>query len=450
MLNTYTVPFEKVCTFNAKRHKEIQDEKLFVPVGLDTRSLLAKNKKKHTDKYNYLLHYLHISRVLNQKYENDEYIPVNQEVLSEYVTKRRAKSIIDFWLNLNVIECDDKAKKGVKSLGYRLTDDYKNEPVVDVGVVDEVFENRLRLLRQRNDQKFDLRVPQHRFLHYCLHEVRVAATEAKHWLTEQASKNYRLTPSNATTKEKKDIEAHNNRINSKLFRNCTAITLIADEALRIKRDSTGRRVHHNIATLNRGSRNFICLKNGSVLWNCDVRNSQPLIMCLLLKREYEGKQMPKCTLKYIDYCERGILYDELMKELGLPAGTDRVAFKKRVFKAVYYGENKHAAYYPEWRAFSSMFATVAQFITAYKRKNYKQLSIDMQRAESEIIIDGVIARLAAKHMPQDFFALTIHDSILCEEHNVTEIVDIMEDEFKKRGLTPTIEKKKLGLPHINF
>ncbi|MDO7849582.1 hypothetical protein Q5H92_24685 [Hymenobacter sp. M29] len=443
LLDDYISHIEKVFAPKNKKPKEVKPERLFALQGFDTKALLEKNEQKHTDKYNYLIHYLHMSRVLNQKYENNEFIPLNQKVFSEYVTKRKAKAIIDFWLQYNVIECDEAAKKGVKSLGYRLTEDYVGVPIVDTGIVDTVFEERLRLLRIRNNEKLDLNTPQHRFLHWCLHEVRIDATDATRRLIRAAFNARKCIPANATAKEARNIAKANAKLESKLLRNCTAIHLIQDRAFRIKRDTTGKRVHHNVATLNRHSRQSIYLENGNKLWNSDVKNSQPLIMCLLLLKEYQNRDMPACMLKYIDDCERGVLYDELMKALQLPEDTDRVGLKKRVFKAVFYGENKHAKRYPEWIAFSKLFPSVATFITACKRKNYQQLAINMQRAESEIIIDGVIAQLAGKYLPQDFFALTIHDSVICEAHNVGEVVALITQAFNKRGLNPTIESKAL-------
>ncbi|UPL50544.1 hypothetical protein [Hymenobacter sublimis] len=439
MSTTYISDLEKVLDTTEKRYnnsKKHTEQRLYIPSGLNTRSLLDKKEQKHVDKYNYLLHHLYMTRVLNRKYSDYDFIPVRLKTLREYVSKRKADTIIQFWLDHHVIESDNSYIIGQKSTGFRLTEDFRDIKAVDVGIVDEVFTQRLKTLRKRYNDQLDMSLPQHAFLNYNLHEIKVDATAAFEYLIETALDSNYTVPAKATKKEKLSIEAARKKALNKYNKDVASIMAISTGSFRINRDTTGKRVHHNIANLSKRVRRFLYLASGEPLVNVDVKNSQPLIMCILLLEKYQRSTMPADMVAYIKECEQGTLYTTLMAAFNTP-DLDRSAFKQNLFKSVYYGENKYADNYTEWKTFNQLYPSVGEFITNYKRKNFEQLSIDMQRAESEIIIDGVIASLAAKYKHM-FFSLTIHDSVMCKAVDQDEVRDLILYHFGLRGLTPSV------------
>ncbi|WP_188816092.1 hypothetical protein [Hymenobacter cavernae] len=68
----------------------------------------------------------------------------------------------------------------------------------------------------------------------------------------------------------------------------------------------------------------------------------------------------------------------------------------------------------------------------------------MQRQESEIIIDGVVNHITQHYYPQDFFALTIHDSITTTSDNADYVQGLMLREFRKWGVTPMIAREEIN------
>ena len=130
--------------------------------------------------------------------------------------------------------------------------------------------------------------------------------------------------------------------------------------------------------------------------------------------------------KYKSLVENGKLYDYLMGECG---ESDRNKFKEDFFRETLFGKRVS-------KFFWQLFPSVAKVLADVKKDDYRSLAWMIQRAESKLIITQICGRLMKEH--PDYFISTIHDSILTTEEYVDEIKLIMEQEFKKLGLCPSI------------
>ena len=137
--------------------------------------------------------------------------------------------------------------------------------------------------------------------------------------------------------------------------------------------------------------------------------------------------------KFIDLCERGVLYDDLMRRLNI-AAKRRDSFKRLFFSQVFFGKVKTTGRVRE--LFSRDFPTVYKAINDLKRKDYRQLAYLLQAHESKIMID-VICRRILDELPGTFIA-TIHDSIMTTPDKADEVRTIMVREFQRFGLNPMI------------
>ena len=137
--------------------------------------------------------------------------------------------------------------------------------------------------------------------------------------------------------------------------------------------------------------------------------------------------------EFIDLCEQGILYDDLMRRLGIPARR-RKGFKRLFFSQVFFGRIKATGRVRE--LFAQDFPTVYKAINDLKRKDYRQLAYLLQAHESKLMID-IICRKILDEMPGTFVG-TIHDSILTTPDKADEVKAIMLREFRRFGLHPTI------------
>jgi hypothetical protein len=137
--------------------------------------------------------------------------------------------------------------------------------------------------------------------------------------------------------------------------------------------------------------------------------------------------------EFIDLCEQGILYDDLMRRLGIPARR-RKGFKRLFFSQVFFGRIKATGRVRE--LFARDFPTVYKAINELKRKDYRQLAYLLQAHESKLMID-IICRKILDELPGTFIG-TIHDSILTTPDKADEVREIMVREFRRFGLNPTI------------
>ncbi|UPL48530.1 hypothetical protein [Hymenobacter sublimis] len=413
--------------------KVSRGQRVYIPSGLNTRVLLSSKNQKwlnHLDKFNYLLSYLYFIRATHVKYRKNDFIPLHAATFRQYVGRRLAADIVSFWIEQGVIEENAQYIVGKKSKGYRFTSEYRNRKFIDVGVIDERFEKRLRTLEARRQSTFDTSYTPHAFLSFNLHELRIEAERAIHYLNCEALLADAVEDANVIFSEQHLV-----------------IKTVEERRFWIKRDTTGNRIHNNLTNLRADMRQFLYLETGEQLVNLDIRNSQPLILCVLLKKHFD-KQMPVDMLAYIEQCEKGQLYEALMDHFDLPIAERtekaRKAFKKRVFGNVFYGKNSTAPNKKDWRLFAELYPSVAGFIYDRKKHDYTQLPIDMQRMEAEIMIDGVIGEIAKGYYPQDFFALTIHDSVVTTRENAEYVKYLMQLEFAKFGINPTIQQENLN------
>ena len=145
-----------------------------------------------------------------------------------------------------------------------------------------------------------------------------------------------------------------------------------------------------------------------------------------LGRFSNRQALPQDVLDFIDLCERGILYDDLMRRLGV-APHRRKAFKRLVFAQVFFGKNKQTGRLRD--LFAKDFPTVYRAINDLKRKDYRQLAYLLQVYESKIMID-IICRRILEELPGTFVG-TIHDSILTTPDKADEVRSIMLREFHR-------------------
>jgi hypothetical protein len=137
--------------------------------------------------------------------------------------------------------------------------------------------------------------------------------------------------------------------------------------------------------------------------------------------------------EFIDLCERGTLYDELMRRLDIPIRR-RKSFKRLFFAQVFFGKVRKTGRVT--KLFADEFPTVYGAVCDLKRKDYRRMAYLLQAHESKLMID-IIARRILAEMPGTFVG-TIHDSIMTTPDKAEAVGEIMVEEFRRFGLKPTI------------
>jgi len=182
------------------------------------------------------------------------------------------------------------------------------------------------------------------------------------------------------------------------------------------------RFHTNFTILKSFIRKNCLLIDGEETYEKDISNSQPLFLCKLIhdndnhivdKKEFELFKI--LTLN-------GNFYQYLIDNSGIK--ISRKEIKEVVYK-VLFGKNyknKHDD------LFKKIFPTIHQFIKSYKKEkgNYKILSYDLQRSESNLIYNKIIKKMMDLY--PEIKVVTVHDSIIVQRR-YKEIVDII---FKQK------------------
>jgi hypothetical protein len=387
--------------------RTVEPVHVFNPVGFDPRGHLPDGLHRHGDCARYLLHRVHYGRVFGL-HNKDGFVRLKADYVrpffpGNYVYQQVRSSLIES----GAIVCDNRYIEGEKSLGYKLGPEWSDMRQHKVAILNRKLANKIRANRQDWSK-----TPEgvHRHLLNCLRCVEIDYPAALDMLLGS------------------DFEPSDE----------TAIQLIRDREFFFHVCDYGR-VHTNLTNLKSSMRPFLSYR-GMPLVNLDIRNSQPLIFSILLMQHYGADlAMPPDVRRYVELCQAGEFYDYLMAEGGI-AAERRQAFKRRFFGHVFFCKN-----WPETDAaklFGQLFPNVYALVREQKERDYKALAKNLQRAESDLVVGGVAVR-CMHELPRTFIS-TIHDSILTTLDQADLVLAIMQQEFGRVGLRPTIRVEPLS------
>jgi hypothetical protein len=212
-------------------------------------------------------------------------------------------------------------------------------------------------------------------------------------------------------------------------RNKYSVECINDRHIFYHFDNYGR-MHTNFTILKSFIRKNCLLINGEETSEIDIKNSQPLFLCKLIesnptsivnKEEFE-------LFKFLTF--NGKFYQYLMNNSKF---RDRKLVKEMIYK-VFFGKNfKNKSD----DLFKSLFPTIYEFITSYKKENgdYRILSHKLQNLESNLIFNKIVKEIMYVH--PEINLVTVHDSIICN----TRYREVVEKIFYK-NLEVEFQKQK--------
>lgn len=213
---------------------------------------------------------------------------------------------------------------------------------------------------------------------------------------------------------------------AKYSKNKHSIDCINSGHLFYKFDSYGR-MHTNFTVLKKHARTNFLTIDGLPLDEIDINNSQPFFLGVLIRNELTEERISNEIELYIDTVNNGLLYDELTDRYPGELKTRKDA-KMMVYK-VLFGVNCDRA--PESKMFRDSFPAVYDFIKEYKKLNgdYKRLSHELQRLESNFIFNNVARRV--KDAFPHIRLFTVHDSIMFPSKYREEVGIVFREELRK-------------------
>jgi hypothetical protein len=201
------------------------------------------------------------------------------------------------------------------------------------------------------------------------------------------------------------------------------------------------RVHYGLTYLKKSLRRYLSV-DGQELVGVDVSCCHPLLVGVMCQEEYKKRpndmaSLPPDLIEYMRLCSSGLLYEELVKGIG-DINHDRKWVKHAILSQVFYGENVWRG--PLIDAMDRKFPSVMAIVRSVKALDFKRLSHDMLRLESQIIIDSAVLECAKRGI----WIATIHDCLVCLPDDIENVTEVMAKAFAKYDVVPHVKAKLLA------
>jgi hypothetical protein len=391
-------------------------------------SNLYLGAEKCPDKYYYIITSLYYRKIFDRRIEHGSFVCLSAKILHD-VLGCNYKKYLECLLDKGIIETDNHYMIGQKSKGYRLAEKYKNQRVKQVEITDKYILKKIKAFRAIQESKIQL--GPHQYIYKCLKQVEINIDGARNFIEQNINNNDEYTSYSIS------------------------VDLIESKSFFFSVDSTAGRVHNNITNLSRNLRPFLRYNNEKLV-EIDIANSQPFLFNILIidyNNNINSSSYIYNTYKttniipsyvsnktdiliYRDITSSGKFYENLMDKMEIY--EDRSLFKVRFFKKVFYSKENPYYISEERKRFTELFPNVSQVISYYKKDDYRNLAISLQRVEADIMINRIVPRLAN----MGIYVLTIHDSILTTPDKIEIVKEIILQEFDNQyGLIPTIKIK---------
>jgi hypothetical protein len=346
----------------------------------------------------------------------------------------------------NIIECDEKySKDGGKALGFRINKDYISL-LINVELTNKSISGNI--IKNRNKRYLETPKELIKNRDYFYNNFNLDYDKAIEWVNNWFNDElyYLNINFNSYLCGRKIQNEYDREFKTLTIKNCyymSQIENIRDRELYFNRNKTNDRLDTNLTNLKGELKKFITIPN---LTQVDLSNSQPYILYLTILNyyyTYVGGKFKNNTNNIIDinkeelemygeWVSSGQYYENFMNYNFLPHkysininNLNRNLIKEIMFK-VFYSENY---LYPELKdIFKSIFPTIYNWIYEYKKENYKSLSIQMQKIESEMCIDIISQELDKLNINY----LTIHDAWLVDNNNIPKVKEIIESKFQEK------------------
>lgn len=185
------------------------------------------------------------------------------------------------------------------------------------------------------------------------------------------------------------------------------------------------RIYHVIASMPKLIRESIRTKSNELIWEVDMSSAQPSIIFLeWLKyaQKNKGKHIDKEYQLCLKLLLSGGIYAYIQENSEFFKGISYEKLKKSILSAIN-AENKPTQSNEE---LSRLFPNVMMWVNAIKEKSgYKEVSFLGQSAEANIFVE------VYKEIPDEKFALIIHDCILTTEKDILLVKKLLEDRVRK-------------------
>lgn len=202
----------------------------------------------------------------------------------------------------------------------------------------------------------------------------------------------------------------------------------------------GNRAYSNATNFPKDLRcyNYIQGHKGEPLWEFDIKNSQPLLLSIVVMEYYKQKgiPIPEDVLRYKALCETGNFVNYFRDLLDTAGIKHEETIKTDLFARIFFNKESLKRTYKFKQKFDEYFPSVGQCISEIKHtEGHKAISTKLTEVESEIMIQKVSMKLI--ELGVEFFPL--HDAIYTVEEYTEITYKVILEEFQKYDIIPKVE-----------
>lgn len=223
--------------------------------------------------------------------------------------------LIDYLLQMKVLETDGIYVEGEKCTGYRFSSAYRGQPLKEVAITELILKNNIREWKDRLAANHYVEV--RRYMHivkwYLQHHLEIDKLRALEWIDQyykqELEQNTNMVKGHDAAQEEEKILADK----------CSSMRLFVQQIEQSQYDITefsvckaGNRLHGMFTYRKKELRNFITY-NGQKLVSIDIKNSQPYFSTLLLQPEFwQSKKIKTQRLQLWQVAPD--IYEEMRKD----------------------------------------------------------------------------------------------------------------------------------------
>ncbi len=400
------------------------------------------------DYYLYFIHLI-VREQLNRDLDRSEYTSISSQAIADILHKKYV-NVREYLKNTGLIESDNyfvigskdgKTVKG-KCYGFRIAEHFRHGKIVYIEAGEKIS-SRIQAMRVKQIVSLVAKKIETNLIELETNPLVYGAIEREHaqdlidllqnpeTLKSRYPLKYKIDPNGKRYITGKD---YSNRIECKYESAIHKMNSIANKDFYVIEDSKAKRVHTNLTNCSKKHRQFLSAR-GNPLSEIDLRNSQPFLLSVLAYQFY-GANVPKDVKEFLEICSQGMFYEFLMDKMNYTG--DRDSFKVATFANIVFAESRYKKSRFE---FEKLFPNVSNVIDHYKKADYRNLAIVLQKLERNLIIDK-----ACNSIPNNIWFNPIHDSILTTQGNEELIKDILQGTIKEYcGVIPQVKINQLSI-----
>ena len=375
-----------------------------------------------------------ISAIVRDNIKTDKtygtYVNLNSQILKRYLGDRAYKDIEQCLKGLGIIIINDKYSSSNFSKSFKLSPKAIRLGVRETLVYSKKFKKKLKTFSTLNYSEIESQPVLKKLLN---NTAKLLVVEEPMYYVE------RILPSSIYVETENGLIDISEPVNQfkidrydAFYNSFYALNEITDP--KVLFDSSinynptiakSGRIYHVIASMPKLIRESIRTKSNELIWEVDMSSAQPSIIFLEWLK-YTQKKKSKHTDKEYQLCLKlllsGGIYTYVQENSEFFKGLSYEKLKKSILTTIN-AENKPTQSNEE---LSRLFPNVMMWVNAIKEKSgYKEVSFLGQRAEANIFVE------VYKEIPDEKFALIIHDCILTTEKDVLLVKNLLEDRVRK-------------------